>query len=212
MASWGNVKDFSAKHGKVILDGAQTGLDIAGMVPVLGAVPDLLNAGIHTARGQYVEAGLSLAAAVPIVGEVATGAKLASKAYKAANAGKSFTKEAAKELRTMGYQQHHIVPKGHRYTKNHELLQYIDIDIKTSAHNLIWLPSKAGLHPTRTQHWGGHLDEVGIKMSEGMTDILKRGQLGDWTRNQYNKEFLDLLGRTRADLKKGEFKLNNVKK
>jgi len=46
MASAGKVRDFSVKHGRVALDGLHFGLDVGGMVPVLGAVPDLVNAGI----------------------------------------------------------------------------------------------------------------------------------------------------------------------
>jgi hypothetical protein len=76
MASAGKVRDFSVKHGRVALDGLQFGLDVGGMIPVLGS-PDIVNAGIHTARGQYVAAGLSATAAVPIVGDVVGGAKLA---------------------------------------------------------------------------------------------------------------------------------------
>ncbi|MFC4701776.1 RHS repeat-associated core domain-containing protein [Glaciecola siphonariae] len=64
------------------LDSIQTGLDFFGMLPVIGEVADLANAGISLARGDYQGAALSLAAMVPIVGNAATGVKLARKATK----------------------------------------------------------------------------------------------------------------------------------
>ena len=41
-----------------------TGLDIVGLVPGFGETADLLNAGICAARGDYTNAGLSLAAMI----------------------------------------------------------------------------------------------------------------------------------------------------
>ena len=71
------------------LDGLQLALDIAGCFPILGAVPDLINAGISFARGDFVGGGMSLIAAIPIVGDavgaaktVVKGTKLVSKAMK----------------------------------------------------------------------------------------------------------------------------------
>ena len=66
------------------LDAAQTGLDLAGLVPGLGEAADLLNAGIHVARGNYGEAALSIAAMVPVLGAAATAGKLGTKAAKMA--------------------------------------------------------------------------------------------------------------------------------
>ncbi|EJE0684259.1 hypothetical protein M4M21_004578 [Salmonella enterica subsp. enterica serovar Alachua] len=59
------------------LDGLQTELDVAGLVPGPGIFPDLLNAGISLCRGSYVEAGFSLFAAIPIAGYAAGAGKLA---------------------------------------------------------------------------------------------------------------------------------------
>jgi hypothetical protein len=74
------------------------GLDVAGLVPLVGNVADLANAGIYGARGQAGNAALSLAAAVPGVGygaSAAKGAKWTAKGYKAVKAG---TKGAPKVL------------------------------------------------------------------------------------------------------------------
>ena len=67
-----------------VLDGIQMALDVAGMVPLAGAVPDLLNAAISACRGNWADAGLSLLAAVPGVGDVAGGAKIVKNGVKIA--------------------------------------------------------------------------------------------------------------------------------
>lgn len=61
----------------------QTGLDVVGLVPVVGEVADGANALIYLAQGDYVNAGLSGAAMVPFLGWGATGAKLGMKAKNA---------------------------------------------------------------------------------------------------------------------------------
>jgi hypothetical protein len=59
-----------------------TVLDIAGFIPGLGAIPDLINAGIYAAEGDKLNAGLSLGAAVPIVGDAAKGTSMVVKGGK----------------------------------------------------------------------------------------------------------------------------------
>tara|TARA_R100000458_G_scaffold59893_1_gene72506 strand:- start:184 stop:1218 length:1035 start_codon:yes stop_codon:yes gene_type:complete len=99
-----NAKD---KHGNwtpgaavnSVLDDVQTGLDVAGMIPAVGAIPDLVNVGISGARGgvaqamgdqeaankHYLGAGLSAAAAVPVVGLAAGAGKLGKTGLKMTN-------------------------------------------------------------------------------------------------------------------------------
>lgn len=71
-----------------ILDGIQFALDVAGFVPGLGAILDLFKAAIYAARGDKLNAGLSLLAVVPAIGDAAA-AKIASKGVKAAKIVKS---------------------------------------------------------------------------------------------------------------------------
>lgn len=70
-------KDWSLSDA---LDVVQVGLDVAGMIPAVGNFADVANAGISLARGNYVEAGLNLMAAIPGAGQGVTGLKLAKKA------------------------------------------------------------------------------------------------------------------------------------
>ena len=78
------------------MDSIQLGLDIAGMIPAVGAVADLANAGIAAARGNYAEAGLSLVAAVPGIGQLAAAGKLGTKAEKTVKYGAKAAKAIAK--------------------------------------------------------------------------------------------------------------------
>ncbi len=69
------------------LDSFQLGLDAAGLTPGFGIVADVLNAGVSAFRGDWVGAGLSVFAAVPVVGQFATGGKLADNALDAGRGG-----------------------------------------------------------------------------------------------------------------------------
>lgn len=77
-----------------VLDGIQTALDLAGFAPGLGAVPDLLNAAISACRGNWAEAGLSVIAAVPGIGDVAAGVKVVNKGVKMTKAAQKVEKTA----------------------------------------------------------------------------------------------------------------------
>ena len=84
-----NALDREGLTQQSVLDGVQMALDVAGMAPGVGAIPDLLNAAISVVRGDWVGAGLSVVAAVPLVGDVAGGARIAYRgAVKASRAKK----------------------------------------------------------------------------------------------------------------------------
>ena len=73
-----------------MLDGIQTVLDGLGMLPGVGAFPDLLNAAIYTCRGDLPMAGFALFSAIPGIGDAAGGIKLAARGAKLAkNASRS---------------------------------------------------------------------------------------------------------------------------
>ncbi len=87
-----NELDTEGLNKDSVLDGVQLALDAAGMVPILGAIPDLINASISVLRGDWVGAGLSIVAAVPGVGDVVGGAKIAYKGAKIASKSTKITK------------------------------------------------------------------------------------------------------------------------
>lgn len=77
-------EDTSGLDQNSVLDGIQLALDAAGFAPGVGAIPDLINASISALRGNWADAGLSLLAAVPLIGDAAAGVKIARKGVKAA--------------------------------------------------------------------------------------------------------------------------------
>ncbi|GAA2811363.1 hypothetical protein GCM10019017_66510 [Streptomyces showdoensis] len=66
-----------------------TTLDVVGMVPVVGEAADLANAGWYAVEGDYVNAGLSAASAIPGAGYAANAAKYSNKAIDMAQAAKT---------------------------------------------------------------------------------------------------------------------------
>lgn len=79
-----NALDRERLSQQSVLDGVQMALDVAGMAPGVGAIPDLMNAAISALRGDWVGAGLSIIAAVPLIGDVVGGAKIAYRGAKTA--------------------------------------------------------------------------------------------------------------------------------
>jgi hypothetical protein len=69
-----------------LLDGLQFGLDVIGLVPGFGEVADGINGLISLGRGDYVGAGLSFGAMVPVAGWGATAGKFGRRAANAAGA------------------------------------------------------------------------------------------------------------------------------
>jgi hypothetical protein len=59
-------------------------LDVAGFIPVVGAVADLANAGWYAAEGDYVNAGLSAVGAIPFAGDAAAAVRLGARGVNAA--------------------------------------------------------------------------------------------------------------------------------
>ena len=85
------------------MDGIHLGLDVAGMIPGIGAVADLTNAGLYAAKGQKGMAALSLAAAIPGAGLAAGATKIAkgvSKLGKTAAASKTAAKVGSAASKT----------------------------------------------------------------------------------------------------------------
>ncbi|WP_211770932.1 golvesin C-terminal-like domain-containing protein [Kutzneria sp. CA-103260] len=62
-------------------------LDVAGMIPVVGAVADVANAAWYAVDGDYLDAGLSLAGAIPVIGDAALGTRYAIKGAKYVDEG-----------------------------------------------------------------------------------------------------------------------------
>jgi len=75
--------------------GTDLAWDVAGTVDPTGVV-DLVNAGRYAAKGQYADAAISLAGAVPVVGDLAKGARAVKAATKAVHTGEVIGRAASK--------------------------------------------------------------------------------------------------------------------
>jgi RHS repeat-associated protein len=71
--------DTQGKRPNSTLDSIQLGLDLLGLVPVIGEAFDGLNGLISLGRGDLTGAGLSFAGMVPVGGQAATAGKLTLK-------------------------------------------------------------------------------------------------------------------------------------
>ena len=69
--------DPSGLGTESVLDAVQTGLSALGMMPIVGAAFDILNAGISFVSGQHVAALMNLASAVPGLGDAFAAGKMA---------------------------------------------------------------------------------------------------------------------------------------
>jgi Domain of unknown function (DUF4157) len=56
-----------------------TALDLAGLIPALGAVPDAINASIYIIEGDWVNAGISAVSMIPIFGDAASVVRVGSR-------------------------------------------------------------------------------------------------------------------------------------
>jgi hypothetical protein len=89
-------KGFFGKLKDNLSDIGHTVLDVAGLVPVLGAPADALNGVWYATEGDWVNAGLSAAGMIPFVGEAAVAAKLGAKGVDALR-GADEAADAARE-------------------------------------------------------------------------------------------------------------------
>lgn len=94
------ASERTAGFGSWLKQNAHGVLDVAGFIPGVGAVADLANAGLYAAEGDYANAALSAAAAVPGIGDAAAAAKLANRGVRAAQAANRGTR--ATERATSG--------------------------------------------------------------------------------------------------------------
>lgn len=130
--SWSSTKCYLTAH----LDLLQAGLDIGGLFPVYGEVCDLTNGVIYTIRGDGINAALSYAGAIPILGWTATGAKWAMITVALANGrmikliwkningiidfGNRSQLREVLQITSSSLQAHHVIPWG---LQGHKIIQ-----------------------------------------------------------------------------------------
>jgi len=97
---FGDPVNYSDPEGlDGISDWIHGALDLGGMVPAFGAIPDLANAGLHWLEGNKGAATASLGAAIPILGDSAKGTWMAYRAYKASRNTTKVARAASKPIK-----------------------------------------------------------------------------------------------------------------
>ncbi|WP_338876740.1 hypothetical protein WBJ53_13885 [Spirosoma sp. SC4-14] len=81
--TWSNNRCLAQAYMNYCLRTVHFVLDVAGLVPGAGELPDAINGGIYLLEGDKINAGLSLAATIPFSGWLATGGKWAKNGLKA---------------------------------------------------------------------------------------------------------------------------------
>ena len=92
--SWDSMKGINLEH-------IHTTLDIAGLIPGFGIVPDALNAGLYVIEGDWANAGVSVLSMLPGLGQISSSARLAKRGGKTVitigdRAGDRLSQEIAK--------------------------------------------------------------------------------------------------------------------
>lgn len=84
-----------------VSDMGHTALDVAGMVPVIGEAADIANAGWYAIEGDYMNAALSAAGAIPLCGSAVTACKLGGRIQGRADDVLDDLSEAAESVTTV---------------------------------------------------------------------------------------------------------------
>jgi len=74
--AWRDTSDWTRRNYGTISEVGHTALDVAGMIPVVGAVADGVNAAWYLAEGDYANAALSGVGMIPGLGDAATATRL----------------------------------------------------------------------------------------------------------------------------------------
>ncbi|GAB4348092.1 MAG: hypothetical protein OHK0047_42170 [Leptolyngbyaceae cyanobacterium] len=80
--AWRDTSDWTRRNYDTISEVGHTALDVAGMIPVVGAVADGVNAAWYLGEGDYANAALSGVGMIPGLGDAATATKLGMKGAK----------------------------------------------------------------------------------------------------------------------------------
>ncbi|WTW98812.1 polymorphic toxin-type HINT domain-containing protein [Streptomycetaceae bacterium NBC_01309] len=93
MPKWAKKAANAVKKAAPVIHVA---LDVAGMVPVIGEAADLANAAVYAAEGDWTNAALSAAAAIPVAGNAATAGRVADRTVSAVDAATAAGRTADK--------------------------------------------------------------------------------------------------------------------
>lgn len=132
-------------------------LDIIGLLPVVGDWADALNASWYVTEGNYLEAGLSAAALVPLLGSGTTLAKWVNRGIRASQAGASGAGAALTVKELMALLDPANFEVRHPGTPQEQVLfrgEEVPVDA-TFVPDQAWTDGEIQLDPDQTYLFGG---------------------------------------------------------
>ncbi len=102
-----------------------------------------------------------------------------------------------------GFQKHHIIPQ---QLSGHGAIKSAGMNIHKTG-NIIYLPTDAEYHPTRTIHRGSHAQYT-ASVEQKLDMVHDYGQRNGWTKEQYSKAVDSVIADERKGLRSGKTMLN----
>ncbi|WP_256010314.1 AHH domain-containing protein [Desertivirga xinjiangensis] len=152
-----SFSDKMKAYWRVSNEWIHTGLDFAGLVPVVGEVFDLTNGILYAIDGDKINAGLSIAAALPVAGWLSLGAKYTIKAVDATGNTKTVLKWVVSQSGQISFG---------RRSQLRQVLKLAKGDARQAHHIIPW---EYSTHPVvqKAADYGFHMNEAlnGIPLS-----------------------------------------------
>jgi hypothetical protein len=133
---WSGARCLFQAEWNVISEAVHFTLDLAGLVPVLGEIPDLINGGVYLLEGNGTDAGLSFAATLPIGGALPTLGKWTKNALHAVDKAGTFISPKGIIYAVQKYAK----DKESIHALNHIYLHFKD-DLFKKFHGVFTIPS-----------------------------------------------------------------------
>jgi hypothetical protein len=102
-----------------------------------------------------------------------------------------------------GFQKHHIIPQ---QLAGHGAIKSAGMNIHKTG-NIIYLPTDAQHHPTRTIHKGSH-GQYTASVEQKLDMVHDYGRKNGWTKDQYSKAVDSVIADERKNLRSGKTMLN----
>jgi RHS repeat-associated protein len=115
-------------------------------------------------------------------------------------------KASWRTLNKLGYVKHHIDPNA---LANHPLVSRIGYDIQSKM-NLMALPTRKGIHPTRTVHRGRHREIYTREFQQLMDDLDRQVRAGTMSPERARAILDERIAKVRQELRSGKRSLNKA--
>lgn len=182
---WSSLRVYWEATSEII----HTGLDVIGMIPVVGEIADLTNGILYTIQGDGLNASLSFAATLPVVGWFATTAKYAKKTIYALDGTKRTLKWLKKASNIIDFGDRDLLRKVLGLAKSDGRAAHHIIPWELGEHKLIQKLAKSknafhlnerynGMALTAIQHTGSHSNYT-TQITRKLDEIFNKNMSDD---------------------------------